>query len=115
MNAKEQVTFERALKMWGSDAARAWENTCAQARRERKRIPSETIELQTVVEVDGKYAETTIATMSHDEYNRLIEECEERHDFDGRNQMPWAIIDEIKYELPIVDTWDTHVTVEKVE
>ena len=115
MNAKEQATFDRALVMWGPDAARAWENTCAQARSERKRIPSETIKLQTVAKVDGEYAITTIATMSHDEYNRLIEECEEREDFDGMNQMPWAIIDGIKYELPIVDTWDTHVTVEKAE
>lgn len=115
MNAKEQATFERTLAMWGPGAAEAWKNTCDQARRERKRIPSATIELQTVSEVGGEYVITTIATMSHDKYNRLIEECEKRDDFDGVNQMPWAIIGDTKYELPIVDLWDTRVTVEEVQ
>jgi hypothetical protein len=115
MNEEEQATYDWTLANFGPDAAEAWENTCAQARREEKRIPSETIELQTVSIVDGKYVTTTIETMSHDEYNGCIQECEESDDFDPMNEMPWAIIGGKRYNLPIADPWDTHITVEKVQ
>jgi len=31
------------------------------------------------------------------------------------NEMPWAIIGGKRYNLPIADPWDTHITVEKVQ
>jgi hypothetical protein len=115
MTPEEQATYDRSKAMWGPEAAEAWKNTCAQARREEKCIPSETIELQTVSKVGGKYVTTTIATMSHDEYNRRSQECEESDGFDAMSEMPWAIIGGKRYKLPIANPWDTHITVEKVQ
>jgi hypothetical protein len=110
MSPGEQRTHDRALEQFGQEAAAAWKQLCRDAKRQRDGIESETLALQTIEKVRGQDVYRTVASLTHDQYERLQSEWEESH-FDPQ-EMPWATIGGVQYELPYVERTDRIVVVE---